>query len=99
MQTDAKRERIYISYDSTNKNCQAGDIDIVEFGAAKVDAGLPIFNYAVGYDVNNREPLMYEKYSGSINDVSQLQFMVDKIKGYGYKKYRIYPGPGLFQQR
>ena len=39
-----KRERIYISYDSTNKNCQAGDIDIVEFGAAKVDAGLPIFN-------------------------------------------------------
>lgn len=35
-----KRERIYISYDSTNKNCQAGDIDIVEFGAAKVDAGL-----------------------------------------------------------
>lgn len=54
-----KRERIYISYDSTNKNCQAGDIDIVEFGAAKVDAGLPIFNYAVGYDVNNREPLMY----------------------------------------
>lgn len=33
-----KRERIYISYDSTNKNCQAGDIDIVEFGAAKVDA-------------------------------------------------------------
>ena len=28
---------------------------------------------------------MYEKYSGSINDVSQLQFMVDKIKGYGYK--------------
>ena len=43
-----KRERIYISYDSTNKNCQAGDIDIVEFGAAKVDAGLQIFNYAVG---------------------------------------------------
>ena len=60
-----KRERIYISYDSTNKNCQAGDIDIVEFGAAKVDAGLPIFNYAVGYDVNNREPLMYEKVSYS----------------------------------
>ena len=57
----------------------------MEFGEAKVDAGLPIFNYAVGYDVNNQEPLMYEKYSGSINDVSQLQFMVDKIKGYGYK--------------
>ena len=39
-----KREKIYISYDSSNKNCQAGDIDMVEFGAEKVDAGLPIFN-------------------------------------------------------
>lgn len=93
-----KRERIYISYDSTNKNCQAGDIDIVEFGAAKVDAGLPIFNYAVGYDVNNREPLMYEKYSGSINDFSQLQFMVDKIKGYGYKNIGFILDRGYFSK-
>ena len=93
-----KRERIYISHDSTNKNCQAGDIDIVEFGAAKVDAGLPIFNYAVGYDVNNREPLMYEKYSGSINDVSQLQFMVDKIKGYGYKNIGFILDRGYFSK-
>lgn len=93
-----KRERIYISYDSTNKNCQAGDIDIVEFGAAKVDAGLPIFNYAVGYDVNNQEPLMYEKYSGSINDVSQLQFMVDKIKGYGYKNIGFILDRGYFSK-
>ena len=91
-----KRERIYISYDSTNKNCQAGDI--VEFGAAKVDAGLPIFNYAVVYDVNNREPLMYEKYSGSINDVSQLQFMVDKIKGYGYKNIGFILDRGYFSK-
>lgn len=30
--------RIYISYDSTNKNCQAGDIDFVEFGKPKSDA-------------------------------------------------------------
>ena len=93
-----RRDRIYISYDSTNKNCQAGDIDMVEFGAAKVDAGLPIFNYAVGYDVNNREPLMYEKYPGSINDVSQLQFMVDKVKGYGYKNVGFILDRGYFSK-
>ena len=29
------REKIYISYDSTNKNCQAGDIEMVEYGHAK----------------------------------------------------------------
>jgi len=94
----SKRERIYISYDSTNKNCQAGDIDLVEFGAAKVDAGLPIFNYAIGYDVTNSEPLMYEKYPGSINDVSQLQFMVDKVKGYGYKNIGFILDRGYFSK-
>lgn len=93
-----RRERIYISYDSTNKNCQAGDIDMLEYGAAKVDAGLPIFNYAVGYDVNNSEPLMYEKYPGSINDVSQLEFMVDKVKGYGYKNIGFILDRGYFSK-
>ncbi len=29
-----RRERIYISYDSTNKNCQAGEIELAEFGHA-----------------------------------------------------------------
>ena len=93
-----KRERIYVSYDSTNKNCQAGDIDMVEFGAPKVDTGLPIFNYAIGYDVSNREPLMYEKYPGSINDVSQLRCMVDKAKGYGYKNIGFILDRGYFSK-
>lgn len=49
-----KQDKIYISYDSTNKNCQAGDIEIVEFGHAKEDRVLPIFNYSIAYDCNNR---------------------------------------------
>ena len=72
------RSRIYISYDSTNKNCQAGDVDFVEFGKAKVDQGCPIFNLAVAYDKTNQVPLFYECYPGSINDVSQFKFLVDK---------------------
>ena len=93
-----KRERIYVSYDSTNKNCEAGDISMIEYGAAKVDAGLPIFNYAIGYDVNNREPLMYEKYPGSINDVSQLQYMIAKVKGYGYHNIGFILDRGYFSK-
>jgi hypothetical protein len=31
------KSRIYISYDSTNKNSEAGDISLVEFGKAKDD--------------------------------------------------------------
>ncbi len=74
------REKIYISYDSTNKNSQAGDVEIVEYGKARVDMRFPVFNYAVGYNVNNREPLFYEKYPGSIVDISQLKLMPNKEK-------------------
>ena len=89
-------EKIYISYDSTNKNCQAGDIEMVEFGHPKVDVGQPVFNYAVAYDTHNQEPLFYEKYPGSLNDISQLQFMLDKAFGYGYKKIGFILDRGYF---
>jgi transposase len=92
------RERIYISYDSTNKNCQAGDIEMVEYGHAKDEKGLPVFGYAVGYDVNNEVPLFYEKYPGSINDVSQLQIMLEKIKGYGYRHVGFILDRGYFSK-
>ena len=93
-----KKQRIYISYDSTNKNCQAGDVDLVEFGKAKDEKGLPIFNIAVAFDKTNRVPLLYEEYPGSINDTSQLPFMVDKVKAYGYEKLGFILDRGYFSK-
>ena len=98
-QSRNKRQRIYISYDSTNKNCQAGDIDLVEYGKAKIDEGLPIFNYSVAYDAANREPLFYEMYPGSINDVSQLTCMIDKAHGYGYRNLGFILDRGYFSRK
>ena len=92
------RERIYISYDSTNKACQAGDIEIAEFGHSKDGQNKPIINYAIAYDKNNREPLFYENYPGSIVDVSQLQYMLEKAKGYGYKKVGFILDRGYFSK-
>lgn len=92
------REKIYISYDSTNKNCQAGDIRLAEYGHAKDDKGLPVINYSVAYDAKNREPLFYEEYAGSIVDVSQLQYMLGKAKGYGYKKVGFILDRGYFSK-
>ena len=43
----SRGEKIYISYDSTNKNCQAGDLEIVEFGKAKDDARIQAARNAV----------------------------------------------------
>ena len=79
------REKIYISYDSTSKHCEAGDLRIVEKGHSKENEETNIFNYAVAYDTQNREPLFYELYPGSINDISQFQCTVDKARGYGYR--------------
>lgn len=92
------RERIYISYDATNKNCEAGDIELVEMGHPKDDQGLPVFNFAVAYDRNNREPLFYEGYPGSIVDVSQLKYMLGKAKGYGYKHIGFILDRGYFSK-
>ena len=86
------RDKVYISYDSTNKNCESGEIEMAEFGNAKVDVGSPIFNYAIGYDVKEAKPLFYESYLGSITDISQLEYTLNKIKAFGieasYVKHR-----------
>lgn len=90
------REKIYISYDSTNKKSQAGEIDMVELGHAKEGIEEEIFNYAVAYDRNNREPLFYESYPGSIVDVSQLQHTLKKAKSYGYEHIGFILDRGYF---
>ena len=92
------RQRIYISYDSTNKNCQAGDIDLIEYGKAKDDKGLPVFNLALAFDKTNRIPLFYEEYPGSITDVSQFVYMVDKVREYGYKNVGFILDRGYFSK-
>ncbi len=92
------REKIYISYDSTSKHCEAGDLRIVEMGHSKENEETNIFNYAIAYDTENREPLFYELYPGSINDISQLQCTVDKAKGYGYKKIGFVLDRGYFSK-
>lgn len=90
------RERIYISYDPTNKVSQAGDIELVELGHSKNVSEADIFNYAIAFDRTNREPLFYESYPGSIVDISQLQYMLKKVKGYGYEHVGFILDRGYF---
>ena len=92
------RSRIYISYDSTNKNSDAGDISIVEYGKPKDDKGLPVFNLSIAMDKTNRVPLFYEEYPGSITDVSQFTFMVDKVIEYSYEKIGFILDRGYFSK-
>lgn len=91
-------EKIYISYDSTNKHCQSGDIEIAEFGHEKEKQKKRIYNFAIGYDVTYRVPAFYEQYPGSENDISQLQFMLNKAAAYGYKEAGFILDRGYFSQ-
>ena len=90
------REKVYISYDSTNKISEAGDIDLVELGHAKKGLETEIFNYAIAYDTSNREPLFYESYPGSIVDITQLQYTLRKAKSYGYEHIGFILDRGYF---
>ena len=92
------REKIYISYDSTNKVCQAGEVSLAETGHSKEGSDKPVFNYSVAYDRDNREPLFYEAYPGSIVDISQLQFILEKAEGYGYKHIGYVLDRGYFSK-
>ena len=71
---------------------------MVEMGHPKDDQGLPVFNYAVAYDRNNREPLFYEGYPGSIVDISQLKYMLGKAKSYGYQHIGFILDRGYFSK-
>lgn len=92
------RQRIYLSYDSTNKNSQAGDLDLVEFGHAKDDKGLPIINLSVAFNKTNQVPLFYEVYPGSIPDVSQLRYLLEKVDAYNYRSVGIVLDRGYFSR-
>ncbi|MGN0038535.1 MAG: transposase [Coriobacteriales bacterium] len=92
------REKVWISYDSTNKDCQAGDISMVETGRTKDNLTGPVFNVAVAYDRSNSVPLFYEEYPGSIVDVSQLQLMLEKARSYGYRHCGFILDRGYFSR-
>lgn len=91
-------ERIFVSYNSTNKNSQAGDLEMVEYGKPKDEHGLPVFNFSLAHDLSQREPLFYEEYPGSVVDVSQLQFMIKKAQGYGYSHVCFVLDRGYFSK-
>lgn len=93
-----QNEKIYISYDSTNKKSQAGDVNIVETGHSKTGIPDTIFNEAIAYDRTNRKPLFYESYPGSITDVVQLQMMIEKAKSFGYKNAGFILDRGYFSE-
>lgn len=71
---------IYISYDSTNMNCVAGNLELAEYGHAKDNPDLPQVNMSLGYNQTGNKPLFYSLYPGSIIDNTECEKMVERAK-------------------
>lgn len=91
-----KTQKIYISYDSTNKNYQGRNVGNAEYGKAKDDDSKPIINLSVAYNQTMQTPLAYETYCGSINDISQFRYFLVKMQKYGYISFGLILDRGYF---
>ena len=78
-------QMVYIGYDSSNFPCEA-NINLAEFGAAKADKTKPQVNLAVAVNQKDTTPLDYEVYPGSIVDMTECEYMLQRMKDYGYSK-------------
>lgn len=74
---------IYISYDSTNMNCVAGNLELAEYGHAKDNEELPQVNVSLGYNQTDNVPLFYSVYPGSIIDNTECTKMIERANHYG----------------
>ena len=93
-----KTQKIYISYDSTNKNYQGKNVGSAEFGKAKDDDSKPIINLSIAYNQTLQTPLVYETYCGSINDVSQFRYFLTKMQKHGYIAFGLILDRGYFSE-
>lgn len=90
---------VYIAYDSTNMNCEAGDIELVEYGHAKDREDLPQVNLSLAYDQTNQVPLFYELYPGSLIDNTECEKMVERAKRYGCEDVGFILDRGYFSRK
>jgi len=95
---ERNKDKLYISYDSTNMNTNSIGIELAEVGHAKEDEDLPQVN--LSYAINQKEslPLFYELYPGSNIDNSQLKHMVNRLKEYGYKDLGVILDRGYYSR-
>lgn len=93
-----KKQKIYISYDSTNKNFQGRSNSYAEYGHAKDDESRPIVNLTCAFNQTTQTPLDYESYCGSINDMSQFEYFVQKIMKHGYSNFGLILDRGYFDE-
>jgi transposase len=75
----------YICFDVTSIPSCSKNIAKVEYGSGYQDTGLPQINVGMYFGQKSRIPLHYDIYEGSINDISNLEFIVMHTQVLGLK--------------
>ena len=91
-------KKVYLSADGTNSSSQAGQIDLVEYGASKIEDGNPIINMMLIVDMLSKLPISYDMYNGSINDMSECTYMLNQILEMNYMAFGIILDRGFFSK-
>ena len=91
-------KKVYLSADGTNSSSQAGQIDLVEYGASKIEDGNPIINMMLIVDMLSKLPISYDMYNGSINDMSECMYMLNQILEMNYMAFGIILDRGFFSK-
>ncbi len=90
-------EKIYVNFDGSNMNWEAADSHkYSEFGAAKDDPTRPQVNFMTAMEHKDGELLDYQSYNGSINDMSQFECMMERMRDYGYRNVGCILDRGFF---
>lgn len=71
---------------------------LLNLGIQKTERNIPSSTIQSLTTGTTKEPLFYEEYPGSIVDIAQLQIMLEKAKGYGYKNAGFILDRGYFSK-
>lgn len=88
--------RIYVSAGGTNGPCEAGNIEFAETGAGSIDDGKPDWGIMLAVEWLNKLPVCYDVYYGSVNDVSESQYMAGILAALGYADIGFVLDRGFF---
>lgn len=88
--------RVYFVGDGTDHHCQAGDIEIAEYGSARIDNGTPVISMMPAYDLLHKQPVCYELYDGNITDMSECKYLGAFLKALGYGNFGVILDRGCY---
>jgi transposase len=88
----------YMFYDVTSISSYSRNITYVEMGYNRDNETLPQLNFGMFYSKNFDIPIYYHDYQGSINDVTDLKFIMEKGLELGIKKVEFILDRGFISQ-